>query len=271
MENILAKILSSKHAEVAASKRLRPLAEVESAARAAPAPRGFLAAIENKIAAGERALIAEIKRASPSRGVARIDFDPIALARAYAAGGATCLSVLTDTPFFQGSPDHLTSVLRAITLPVLRKDFIVDPYQVFESRALGADCVLIILSAVEDARARELESTAFSLGMDVLIETHNALELERALQLNSRLIGVNNRDLTTFQTTLNTSERLAPHVPKTRIVVSESGIFGPKDLDRLSQVGISAYLVGEVLMRAADVEAATKTLLSRSKTALGAS
>ncbi len=270
MTGILAKIEAYKREEVAAAKCVRSRASIESDARSAPSPRGFLHSIERQLAIGNLALIAEIKKASPSKGLIRADFDPGKLACAYEAGGATCLSVLTDSPSFQGRPEYLTLARAVSTLPVLRKDFMYDPYQVAEARAWGADCILVILAAVDDELARDLEQSAQSFGMDALLEIHNERELERALRLHSRLIGINNRDLNTFETSLATSRRLAARIPADRIAVSESGIFSQQDVEYLVGLGISTFLVGESLMRERDVEAATRALIRRPKGRLSA-
>jgi len=264
MSDVLREICDAKRAEVAQAKKAHPLAEVESAARAAPAVRGFAAALERAKAEGRYGLIAEIKKASPSAGLIRPDFDPASLARAYASGGASCLSVLTDTPYFQGKPEYLVAARDAVSLPVLRKDFMLEPYQIVESRAMGADCVLVILAALTDREAAELEGIARDLGMDVLAEVHNRSELERALKLGSPLIGINNRNLKTLKVDLAITEDLSHEIPEGRVLVSESGLNSPADLTRMAKVGANCFLVGEALMRQPDVAAATRALLDRS-------
>lgn len=261
MSDILDRIRSYKREEIAAGRAQRPPAAIEAEARAASPPRGFAAALARAAAQGY-GLIAEIKKASPSRGLIRADFDPAALARAYAEGGATCLSVLTDGPSFQGAPEHLAAARAACNLPVLRKDFLFDPWQVAEARAMGADAVLIILAAVTDAEAAAIEAAATAHGMDVLAEVHDAADLARAARLKARLIGINNRDLRTFAVDLETTRKLARLVPEDRLIVAESGLWGPADLADLARYGARCFLVGESLMRAADVASATRALVT---------
>jgi len=260
MSDILQRIVAVKREEIAAARPQRSLADLRELARAQSAPRGFAAAMRAKVARGDAAVIAEIKKASPSKGVLREQFDPAAIAASYAAHGAACLSVLTDVQFFQGHADYLRAARAACSLPVIRKDFLIDPYQIVEARAMGADCVLLIAACLADSQMAELEAAAVELGLDVLVEVHDGAELERALLLETPLLGINNRNLRTFEVTLDTTLGLLPRVPADRLLVTESGILAQADVARMRAAGVHAFLVGEAFMRAADPGAALQAL-----------
>ena len=262
MADILERILARKREELEAARRAVPLAQMRERAASAPPPRDFVGALRSKIAAGQAAVIAEVKKASPSKGVLREDFDPAAIAKSYAAGGAACLSVLTDRDFFQGAHEYLAQARTACALPVLRKDFITEPYQVVESRALGADCILLIAAALAPQDMQGLEHAAASLGMAVLVEVHDAAELDAALALDTPLLGINNRNLRTFETRLETTLDLLARVPAGKMVVTESGILAPSDVARMRARSVNAFLVGEAFMRAPDPGAALRRLFA---------
>jgi indole-3-glycerol phosphate synthase len=261
MSDVLEQILADKRAQVSADNRARSFGTIDAVARQSAVPRGFVATLRRAVATGRYGLIAEIKRASPSRGLIRADFDPAHLAVSYAAGGASCLSVLTDGPYFQGSPADLVAARAAVTLPILRKDFMIDPWQVAEARAMGADCILLIMAALDDGEAAELEAAARDYNLDVLVEVHDRAELDRALLLDTPLIGVNNRNLKTLSIDLTTTEELAAALPRDRVLVSESGLAVPDDLARMARVGARCFLIGEALMRQPDVTTATRRLI----------
>ena len=261
MNNVLADIIDEKHLEVQALAAAKDFSTLDHAAKQASPPRGFAAALSRDAVRGY-GLIAELKKASPSKGLIRADFNPALLANAYEAGGASCLSVLTDKKWFQGAPEFLQTAREAVCLPVLRKDFMIDPLQIVESRALGADCILLIMAALDDSRAAELEACAMDYGMDVLIECHDSEELARAAKLRSPLVGINNRNLKTMDISLDVGAAMLPHLPTNRIAIAESGLFTPEDLARMAKSGARCFLIGESLMRADDVAAATKAILA---------